>query len=236
MGEVMKLKLMSFNTQHFENYNTKEIEYESVIKLINKYKSDIIGLNEVYGKGFDKKIDGIQSKEIADKLGYYHYFGKSTRLNFKSYGNALLSKYPIIEAKVIKIPKVFFKFHERRSILKAKIDINGNILTVFVTHFGLTKEEQEKGIKTLISLLNEDKFIIMGDFNITYGNKLLDYLKGKTIDTSIYFNEKLLSWPSDNPKYKFDYILTSKDIKIIKADIPNEVISDHRPYITEIEI
>ena len=61
-------------------------------------------------------------------------------------------------------------------------------------------------------------------------------LESFTNDTSIKFKEELLSWPSDNPKYKFDYILTSKNIKIISADIPNEVLSDHRPYIAEIDI
>ena len=236
----MKVKLMSFNIQHFENYNTKSLDYDNFINLISKYNPDIIGLNEVYGKGFDKNIGGIQSEEIANKLGYYHYFGKATSLFFKPYGNALLSKYPILEANVIKIPKVIFKkgtkLYEKRSIIKAKININGSILTVYVTHLGLNKDEQLKGIKTLIKLFNNDNFIVMGDFNISYGNKLLTMLESYTIDTATRFKEKLFSWPSDNPKYKFDYILTNKNIKTISADIPKEVLSDHRPYIAEIDI
>ena len=234
------LKVMSFNTQHFLNYKTKKIDYNSTINLINKYKPDIIGLNEVYGKKYDKNIKTSQIEEVAKRKGYYYYFGKATKLFFKDYGNALLSKYPIIEAKTIKIPRIIFKkgfkYYEKRSIIKAKIQIKDKIITIYITHLGLNKDEQIKGLNTLNSLLKDDKFIIMGDFNISYGNKLLNIISDKTFDTANLFNNQLFSWPSDKPKYKFDYILTSKDIKTISADIPNDIVSDHRPYIAEIEI
>ena len=55
-------------------------------------------------------------------------------------------------------------------------------------------------------------------------------------DTAELFTENLLSCPSDIPTMKIDYIFTSHDLKVLSADIPADVVSDHRPYIAELEI
>jgi endonuclease/exonuclease/phosphatase family metal-dependent hydrolase len=44
-----------------------------------------------------------------------------------------------------------------------------------------------------------------------------------------------LSFPSDNPSVKIDYIFVSKDLKVQSADIPTIISSDHRPHIAAIE-
>ncbi len=237
----MKLKLMTFNTQHCKNYNTNKIDYDSITILIKKYSPDIIGLNEIYGKGFDKKNapDG-QAAKLASELGYYYYFGVATKLWFKPYGNALLSKYPILNAEVIKIPYPLLKrgnmYYERRSIIKATVNVDNNPLTVFISHFGLNGDEQENAFNTMIESLPNNNFIIMGDFNVDYDNSQLTKLYEKASDTSEFFTTRKFTWPSDNPWVKYDYILTSKDIETNYADIPNEIVSDHRPYICEIEL
>ncbi len=231
---------MTFNTEHCKNFKTGIIDYEEIISLINKYKPDIIGLNEIYGKGFDKNLKTGQADYIANKLGYYTYFGKATSLSFKPYGNAILSKYPIIDIKTIKIPYPFIKkgkkYYERRSIIKATIQINKQKIMVFTTHLGLNEDEQLNGINTIIKSLTDEKYIIMGDFNIHYDNKLLLPLEEITINADTKLKKMVATWPSNNPKYKYDYIFTSKNIKIRSAHIINEIISDHLPYLGEIEI
>ncbi len=235
----MKLKVMTFNIMHAENFLTGQIDYDSIINLIKKYDPDIISLNELYGKGFDKKIKTSQLEYIATKLGLYYYFGKATYLHFIPYGNGLLSKYPINKASTIKIKAPFIhkggKYYENRSIIKANININNKKLTILSTHLGLNEDEQVKGIKRLENNLPNSNYLILGDLNMDYDNPLLNKLDFAT-DTATYFKKRMYSWPSDKPKYKYDYILTSKDIKIISAIIPKEIISDHRPYIADIEI
>lgn len=236
----MKLKIMTFNTQHCKNFITKKIDYENVINMIKKYNPDIIGLNEIYGKGYDRNIQASQADEIARDLGYYSYFGKATRLLFKPYGNAILSKYPILNAGIIKIPYPIIRkgtnYYERRSIIKANININNETITIFVTHLGLNKDEQQNGIKTLLENIDNKNTIIMGDFNVSPDNILLKQVKDITTDAASKFSTELFSFPSNNPHIKYDYIFTSKDINIISADIPNEMVSDHRPHIAQIEI
>jgi endonuclease/exonuclease/phosphatase family metal-dependent hydrolase len=55
-------------------------------------------------------------------------------------------------------------------------------------------------------------------------------------DTADLFSHPLLSFPSDAPDRKIDYIFVSKDVEVLTADIPAIVASDHRPHTAEITI
>ena len=74
----------------------------------------------------------------------------------------------------------------------------------------------------------------MGDFNVVHACDLLDPIRERLNDTAELFNKPLLSYPSDNPREKRDYIFTTRDIETVSADIPPVIVSDHRPYIAEI--
>ena len=75
----------------------------------------------------------------------------------------------------------------------------------------------------------------MGDFNLTPDSPLLLPIRAKMQDTADSFAEEKRSWPSDKPEVKIDYIFASRDARIVSADIPAIVASDHRPHIAEIE-
>ena len=76
----------------------------------------------------------------------------------------------------------------------------------------------------------------MGDLNLTPESPLLAPIREKMFDTAELFAGERNSFPSDAPNKKIDYIFTSPDIKVLSADIPPIVASDHRPYIAEIEL
>ena len=63
---------------------------------------------------------------------------------------------------------------------------------------------------------------------------ILAPIREKMKDTADLFKEPLLSFPADAPDRKIDYVFVSPDIEIISADIPALELSDHRPYIVEI--
>lgn len=56
------------------------------------------------------------------------------------------------------------------------------------------------------------------------------------VDTAEFMSEQKLSYPSDNPEVKIDYIFVSPDIEVVTADIPAIVASDHRPHTAEINL
>ena len=207
-------------------------------EAIKSCNADIVALNEMRGNGPDSGYDP-QVQLLAEKVGFDHYyFAQATLFGGKNpYGNGLLSKYPIIQAETIIIPdpttKVYNSHYETRCILKAKLE---NGITVLVTHFGLNPDEQENAVKTILENLENEKCILMGDFNITPDHTLLKPIKEKMKDTADVFQETFYSFPSDKPCKKIDYIFVSNDIEVIAADIPAIIASDHRPHTAAIQV
>ncbi len=235
----MELNILSFNTQHCMNYITKKIDYQSVVDLIKETDADIIGLNEIRGEG-DLFEYEAQMEKLASLTGYYYYFGQALLVcGTGPYGNGILSKYPIKNVEKIMIPDPEVKsgkqHYETRCIIKATIDV-GTDLTVMVSHFGLNLDERVSAVQTLLPALEREKCIFMGDLNTTPEEPVLEDIRARMTDADDYLSGKLLSYPSDTPEIKIDYIFVSPDIKIKYADIPAKVVSDHRPYIAKIEI
>lgn len=229
------MKLMVYNTQHCLNYITKQIDFELMAKIIKDYGADVVGLNEMRNTGRDEDYQN-QAQILADLAGYdYNYFAEAIKFSgVNPYGNALLSKSPIVEAKTILVPdppRQYSGYYETRALLKVKLECG---LTVLVIHFGLNPDEQENAVKTVVENLEREKCILMGDFNVTPDNPVLAPIRERMKDAADLFTEPLLSFPSDVPTIKIDYIFVSPDIEIINADIPAIVGADHRPHVARI--
>lgn len=236
----MKIKFMSYNTQHCLNFITREIDFDIIADTIKKCEADIIGLQEIRDEGQDADYQS-QAKIIAEKLGYhYYYFAEAIRFGgVNPYGNAIISRYPIISAETIMIPdpeiKKYDGYYETRCLLKATIDVR-NGLNVLVSHFGLNPDEQKNAVETVVSNIPKEHCVLMGDFNMEPDNQILNPIMQGLQDTAKFFSTYKLSFPSDTPKVKIDYIFVSKDLKVEYADIPEIISSDHRPHVATIEL
>ena len=232
------MKIMTFNTQHCLNYIERKIDFRLMADTIVNFGAELIGLNEMRGKGENAEYDR-QTEILSELTGIGHYyFAKAIDVpNMGPYGNALLSKIPVVSAETVPIPdpvpKEGFRSYETRCVLKVKLE---NGLTVLVTHFGLNPDEQENAVKTVLEKLTEKKCILMGDFNVCPDNAVLDPIRARMKDTACGFDTPKLSFPSDAPCRKIDYIFVSHDIEVVTADIPPIVASDHRPHTATVTL
>lgn len=231
------MKIMTFNTQHCLNYVEQKIDFDIMAETIRKCGADIVGLNEMRDKGIAADYEN-QTEILSNLTGLKnHFFAKAIDVcGANPYGNAILSKYAIVEAENIPIPdpdpKPGLSGYETRCILKAKLE---NSLTVMIVHFGLNADEQKNAVNTIIRHAEKEKCILMGDFNVSPGNEVLNPVRSIMDDVADYFKEPLFSFPSDTPRVKIDYIFATPDIKVVAADIPAMVASDHRPHTAEID-
>ncbi len=232
------MNIMSFNTQHCLSYTDRKIDFELMANTIKKFDPDIVGLNEIRSAGKSPEF-ADQTKILSELSGIqYYYFAKAIDVPLGGpYGNAILSKYPIVDAETVMIPdpepKIQGRKYETRCVLKVRLE---NGLTVLVTHFGLNPDEQINAVKTLTEHLQNKRCILMGDFNVPPSDPVLFPIREMMTDTADIFVKALLSFPSYAPNTKIDYIFVSHDIKIDSADIPNVVASDHRPHIASISL
>ncbi len=230
------MKIMSFNTQHCQNFKTLNIDFAVMADAIRACGADIVGLNEMYDEGPLPQFTP-QVRTLSELTGLEHcYFAKAIDVEGNNpYGNGLLSHYPIASAEVIPVPdpedRVEGKMFETRCLLKVTLE---NGYTVLVIHFGLNSSEQKNAAAVVEANLKAEKCILMGDFNVVPEDAVLAPIRAKMKDTADLFAKPLLSYPSDQPEIKIDYIFVSPDVEVVSADIPAIVASDHRPHTAEL--
>lgn len=233
----MKLKVASFNILHCEDYLKEKIDFDAFAELISSLDADVVGLNEVHGNGDWEEYEP-QAEILGAKTGYNGFFAKATELDGTNpFGNAVLTRKAIRSVEVIPIPdpepKKYDGYYETRCVLKMKIE--NPDFTVLITHFGLNPDEQENAVNTILANLEEERCVLMGDLNVRPDDKALLPIRERMVDTASASDEALLSFPSDAPDRKIDYIFTSRDIKTLKVEVPDKVLSDHLPITAEIE-
>lgn len=251
------IRFMTYNIQHGHIHLSKqsgdEIDLTKVGSVIRNASADIIGLNEVRGNGADgytarASAYTAQAEFLANYLGFHCYFGRSCYIGRSNpYGNAILSRYPIIEARVIPIPDLAdprdMRNYEPRSITRCVIEIpadeNSKLnIAVYISHFGLHEREAEVAVSTIKGILKDEElpFVLMGDFNLTPESTFMEYFYNELTPTDELMPEnERCTFPSDAPDSKIDYIFTSTDVKPVSANVIRAIASDHCPIVADIE-
>ncbi|WP_139491354.1 endonuclease/exonuclease/phosphatase family protein [Brevibacillus dissolubilis] len=205
----------------------------AIIAELKDLDADIIALQEV-DHGLPRSHFADQAKEIADQLHMDYLFSPNLNLLIGTYGNALLSRYPILSYEQTRLPSGF----EPRGLLQAVVDVNGEALNVYVTHLGLKKKEREEQIQKVAEILAvrpESPTILMGDFNTSPHDPLLTPLRGLLSDP-LYEKQQpvtTLITKTDTP-IQIDYIFLSPSVRFIRGFTTAQSRSDHFPLCYEI--
>ena len=145
---------------------------------------DVIGLQEVITTPHGDALH--QGTAIAEGNGYEVAFGASHGEGF-SFGNAILSRWPIRRSEVFILPSG--EGAEPRSVLFAELDSPVGLLPVFVTHLawrlheGAVRQAQVLAVADKIAELAPPTglpALLMGDFNAEPESDEIRYLKGLT--------------------------------------------------------
>jgi endonuclease/exonuclease/phosphatase family metal-dependent hydrolase len=255
----MEFKVMSYNIQSGRNYGSVLTRcFDWQIEVIKNASPDIVGLQEVGrhpSAGFPLyEMEDEPTEYIAKELNMYSYFAKAILVEGKyPYGNAILSKYPIKNAKTVMIPDPVKRqkngAYETRCVLVAEIDVLGGI-TVIVSHFGLMEEEKVNAVQTVLNLVKEIKtpILFMGDLNMKPNDEILQPIF-KVLKDTAYGALTPITWPSDVDKAtgkgrrgpqeevrKIDYIFASEHFKTKKEETLQSKASDHLPYVVHFEM
>ncbi len=250
----MKLKLMTYNIAAGRNYTNYDAEGKtfidpvSAIEFVKSEAPDVCGFNEV-DRLTDRSGGLDEPKMMGDILGFNCVFGKTISLaphEFAEYGNAFSTRFPIIESEIIPIPLPEVKregvHYEQRSVIRARVDVEGRVVTFIQTHFGLSPEEQDECVKLIVSLIDAEgdrPVVFSGDLNMTPDNKALDPIRERMFDTGTLIEAPYKTYPTHHREARFlkiDYIFLSHHFKPVSARVPIINVSDHYPYIIETEL
>ena len=248
----MHLTVMTFNIQHGVDYERRLrepaasdvdlIDLDRVARAVKPFDPDILSLNEVRDASFEPGFSA-QARFLSEMLRLpYYYFGEALAAgNRGPYGNALLSRYPFRNIETVLIPDAprtrTHGRYETRCLIKADLETPVP-LRVMNTHFGLEPEEAENAVRTVLAntAMDDRPALLMGDFNLEPDSPILQPLFRTYRDSALLLPDKSFSYPSDAPEIKIDYILGRGTLTFTRADLPALVVSDHCPYLAEIEI
>jgi len=223
-----ELRVFSYNIHHGVGLDGK-LDLNRIAEVIKKQKPDLVALQEV-----DKmvprsgKVD--QAAELAKLLGMHHAYGKCIDLDGGEYGNAILSRHPIQDTMVHKLPGP----GEARAVLETIIHLQGKKVSFASVHLDWEKDAtrlgQVQAMEKVLSLRNHP-VIMAGDFNATPDSEPMKLVAKNWIVSQK--SGQPLTIPANDPKKEIDYILYRGLIEA-KASclvLDEAVASDHRPLI-----
>ena len=235
------IRVMAYNVHHC-NPPSKPglIDIDAISKAIKDHNPDLAALQEIdVNTGRSGKFN--QAEEIAKKLGMNFFFAKAIDYDGGEYGVAILSKYPISETKINRLPTVASTKGEPRVLATAIITLpNGNTIRFGSTHLDAQKDpvNRKMQIKEINRISAEEKlpFIIAGDFNSAPGSiviNLLDQYFTRTCQQCDF------TIPVINPNKTIDFIaFVPKSKFIIQSThvVPERYASDHLPVVSVLKM
>ncbi|HHW09028.1 MAG TPA: metal-dependent hydrolase [Firmicutes bacterium] len=240
------LCVMSYNIRHGEG-NDNVIDLERIAAVIDKAGADLVGLNEVDIK--TARSSGIdQPGTLAKLLGMQVAYGANLVYQGGDYGNAILSRYPIVKSANTPLPA---GGRYRWGLLHVEVDVHGRILHFLTTHLALTAEERRPQLERIKEYLQSlpGPLVVVGDFNIiaekdedlaTFMLPLRDaWLYSLTRDgvDPAAKREQGYTFPSSKPDRRIDYIFISGRVDLAGTGAVFAVdsdASDHRALVARL--
>ncbi|HTN06573.1 endonuclease/exonuclease/phosphatase family protein [Agriterribacter sp.] len=234
------LRIMAYNVHHC-NPPSKPgfIDVDAVAKVIQQQNPDLVALQEIdVNINRSGKID--EAALLAEKLNMHVFFGKAIDHDGGDYGVAILSKYPLSEEKVHRLPTVAETKGEPRVLATALVTLPGGIKIQFgTTHLDALRTDTNRVIQVKeinrLAISAPHPFIVAGDFNDVPGSNaihLLDQQFTRTCDDCGF------TIPVINPDKTIDFIAFSKNSTLTAVShevIPERYASDHLPVVAVVE-
>jgi endonuclease/exonuclease/phosphatase family metal-dependent hydrolase len=175
----MQLRLMTYNIHKCIGGIDRKYQPERIHQTIAHYQPDVVLLQEV-DDGVPRSNKHSQAEWLGDALEFpYRLYQSNVKLRHGTYGNAILSRFPIDRSDDIELT---IRPKKRRRALIAKLHVTEksaqgdgarHTRTVIVTnvHLGLAEFERRFQVKRLLDCEtlkhshHDTPSIIAGDFN-----------------------------------------------------------------------
>ena len=240
----MKLRLVSYNIHKCIGGVDRRYEPERTAEVLRKLDADILLLQEV-DAGVPRSRGDNQTEVLGDLVGmrYRTWYPNVDVRGGGQYGNAILSRYPIIESSNIDLT---WRFKKRRSalhsVLRVRHDDVDRTVHVFNMHLGLARFERRIQLTKFLdshpfaNLHHETPIVVGGDLNDVYGG-LSELLRPSGFRG---IERRPLTFPAWGPVRPLDAIFVRGNMDFMKLTRCESELakraSDHRPLVAEVRL
>jgi endonuclease/exonuclease/phosphatase family metal-dependent hydrolase len=189
---MREIRVVTFNI--WNRSGPWEERFGSLKTTLARLSPDLVGLQEVIVTEHGDKLD--QGKAIAEALGYDYVYGSSHGEGY-SFGNAILSRWPILRHTVFRLPGGGES--EPRTLLFAETEAPFGKIPFFCTHLAWRLDEGHIRQAQVVEIANHIGVlcprgsmppILVGDFNAEPDSDEIRFLRGQTTlgrKSSVYF-------------------------------------------------
>jgi endonuclease/exonuclease/phosphatase family metal-dependent hydrolase len=219
------LRVLTWNI-HFGNP-------DRLAEAIEASDADVVALQEVDAY---KQRSGCrhQGLDIAGHLGMHARFGANIRSGEECgagrealYGDALLSRYPIVEWRHVALPN---RGGEQRGLLEAVLDVAGQRVQVVSTHLEYASASERKAqAEAVVEHLegSAEPVVVMGDLNGEPDDSGLAPLRQAFTDAwEAAGDGDGFTNPSRAPHRRIDYVFTAR-LSPVHVEVLDSTASDH---------
>ena len=247
----MRIRVLTYNIHRAIGVD-RRFRLDRIIKILSHYDADVALLQEVdSGVPRSRRLD--LASELAYALNYTNFAaGHNVKLRRGRYGNATLSRFPILMERNIDLT---IGSRKRRGCLYTSIQVTLETdrtipVEFFNLHLGLSFVERIQQIGILgrsieFGSLNQNRpCIVGGDFNDW--RNILSPILTDILNFQCTTNQKsgslraIRTYPSFSPQGPLDKIYYRGDIRMLSVHrcrmSISKVASDHLPIIVDFEL
>lgn len=236
--EPATLRVVTYNVHRCRGMDrrTRPDRIAAVLRDIN---ADVVALQEVVGAG-PHGVSHIE--EIGAALGMGWVMAPARRLRGHQFGNALLSRLPILHHAEHDLS---WKTCEERCMQRADIDVHGQRLHVYNVHLGTAILERRYQAQRLATIVTDRHVtgakLVLGDFNEWMKGLTTVLLSSKlqSVDVRSYLKRRR-TYPGLFPILHLDHIYYSGRVEVVGLEMPRTrlslMASDHLPLVADIRL
>lgn len=247
----MRVRIMSYNIHRAIGVD-RRFRPDRIVRITEHHGPDILLLQEV-DEGAPRSRETHLGRDLAEALGFAHFVvGHNVSLRKGRYGNATLSRYPILRERNIDLT---IDSRKRRGCQHTTVEIekvrgHPHRLDLFNLHLGLMAQERVRQIGLLTRSSEFSKLdpqqaaFVGGDFNDWRAllhpifTEVLQF--GCATQKGQGFDNTLRTYPSFSPRGGLDRIYYRGPIRALGARTCrlklSRVASDHLPVIADFEL
>lgn len=228
----MQLRIASFNI-HACIGNDGRFDPARIAAVIREIDADVLALQEVEHHLID---DEDLLDYLARSTGYQAVAGPTVMRETRHYGNALLTRLPVINSQSRDIS---VSPYEPRAVIEAQLAAGEKTLTVMATHLGLWPAERRMQVRQILSLLEQqstDVTLLLGDLNewFLWGRPL------RWLHRFFRRSRHIRTFPAYFPLFSLDRIWVTPENALLVLHSHRSQLSrkasDHLPIIAQINL
>lgn len=237
------LRIVTYNVHRCRGIDNRE-RPSRIVEVLREVDADVIALQEVLSiSGGTPEKD--QARFIAEELGVNHVAGENRKLKGGSYGNVVLSRFPM---RLVRNHDISVRARERRGCLHTDVDVEGaDTVHVFNVHLGTAYLERRHQGRRLVEeeILSNRELkgarIMLGDFNEWTRGLTTRLLRAhlKSVDVKNYL-QRAKTFPGFLPILHLDHIYFEDRLELKGLTVHRTrkalVASDHLPLVADFKL